>query len=98
MTSRALPGATVAVLALALGGCGDRVINTEEAEGYVVRGLTSLGLGTISSVHCESGVDAEPRARLHCRAQSSRRGPLLVTLRVVDDEGTVKPVEIRPRR
>jgi Domain of unknown function (DUF4333) len=87
----------VAVSALALTACGGNTIDPDRAEGYVVRGLTSLGLGTISSVHCDVGVDAEPGANVRCRARSSKRGPLVVTLRVLDDDGTVKPIDIRPR-
>jgi Domain of unknown function (DUF4333) len=96
--SAPLAAAAIAVAVLLGSGCGDRLIDSNQAEGYVVRGLLSRGLGSISSVRCPKDVDAEQGSRLRCTARSSRGGPLVVTLRVLDDEGTVQPVEIRARR
>ena len=93
--SRPVPMVIVAaVAALAIAGCGDEVIDDGEAEDFVQDGLQQSKV-KVDSVECPSDVDVEKGKSFECAAETNRGG-FTVTLRMLDDDGTIRPTDIKP--
>jgi hypothetical protein len=97
MTARAGLAAAVALAALPLAGCGDRVIDQKKAEKYVRNGLLSNGVAAnrIKSVSCPSGVKVKKGKTFDCTATDTSGQSIRITLRMLDDKGTVKPSALK---
>jgi Domain of unknown function (DUF4333) len=83
-----------AVVALAIAGCGGKVIDDEKAEGFVEDGLERQGGIEVDAVDCPADVDVEKGKTFDCTAVTDQ-GRLSVTIRMTDDEGTVVPVRAK---
>jgi hypothetical protein len=97
MTARAGFAAATACLALPLIGCGERVIDQKKAEQYVRNGLLSQGVAAsrIKSVSCPSGVKVKQGKTFDCTATDTSGQSIRITLRMLDDKGTVKPSALK---
>jgi Domain of unknown function (DUF4333) len=82
-------GAVLAALAIA--GCGDKVIDDEKAEGFIEDGLESQSRLRVASVDCPADVEVERGRTFDCTAVTDR-GRYTITIRMTDDDGTIAPV------
>ena len=73
----------------AVGACGEKTIDSGDAEMAIKRGLTRQTGIVIESVSCPDDVKVERGRRFQCRAvaRNGDRATLLVTQR--DDNGTI---------
>jgi hypothetical protein len=83
--------AIVAVALLAT-GCGERVIDSERAEGLI---RASPGLRVpIAAADCPEGVALEEGATFECRVRYENGSEEAWTLEQLDDEGTVRAKQV----
>lgn len=84
--------AAVATTAL-LSACGGKVIDHMKAEEFIRQDLTEAGV-KVGSVSCPKGVEVKGGTDFECEVSAGGE-KAVVQMRIVDDEGRVKPIEIR---
>lgn len=86
--------ATLGVLAaVGLAACGGKVIDASKAEEFIRQDLSSAGVD-VESVKCPSNVDVKAGTDFECDVAADGERAV-VQMRIIDDEGLVKPIEIR---
>lgn len=80
----------IAVLSV---GCGGKVIDDAKAEEFIRQDLAGVGV-EVESVSCPSGVEVSAGVDFECGVTADGE-QAVVQMRIVDDEGRVKPIEIR---
>lgn len=100
MKKRCLPSrltvlaiAVLASLAVLLTACGGKVIDHTKAEDFIRQDLAEVGV-EVESVSCPKGVEVESGVDFECEVAADGE-EAVVQMRIVDDEGRVKPIEIR---
>lgn len=88
----AVLAALVGIIAL-LSGCGSKVIDHTKAEEFIRQDLAGVGV-EVENVSCPSGVKVGPGVDFECSVAADGE-KAVVQMRIVDDEGRVKPIEIR---
>jgi hypothetical protein len=84
----------VGVGALALAGCGSKVIDQGKAEGFTKQVVSASG-GTAKSVKCPSDVGVKKGKTFTCTAVLSNGQTAKVTFQMTDNNGTVKVVSAK---
>jgi hypothetical protein len=87
-TRFALP-AVVGVGALALTGCGSKVIDQGKAQGFTKQVVTANG-GTAKSAKCPSDVGVKKGKTFTCTAVLANGQKFKITFQMTDNNGTVK--------
>ena len=87
-TRVALP-VVVGVGALALTGCGSKVIDQGKAEGFTKQVVTANG-GTAKTVKCPSDVGVKKGKTFTCTATLTNGQKFKITFQMTDNNGTVK--------
>ena len=102
MKSRSRPPAGIARVALVcaaalsaalLAGCGGKVIDDAKAEEFIRQDLAGVGV-EVESVSCPAGVEVAAGTDFECDVSADGERAV-VQMRIVDDEGLVRPIEIR---
>lgn len=92
-----LPAALALVVAVALAAlltaCGGKVIDDAKAEEFIRQDLAGVGV-EVERVSCPSGVEVSAGVDFECDVAADGE-MAVVQMRIVDDEGLVKPIEIR---
>jgi hypothetical protein len=97
--SRPVLGALAALIAAgSLAACGGKEIDDEKAEDAIQSGIESTGLAEVRSVSCPSGVDVDVGETFDCTVELGSGKTSTVTLKILDEEGRVKPVRETPPR
>lgn len=91
----AIFAALLAAFALAglLSACGGKVIDHAKAEEFIRQDLAGVGV-EVESVNCPTGVEVSAGTDFECNVAADGE-KAVVQMRIVDDEGRVKPIEIR---
>lgn len=90
----AVLSAAVALALLGLfAGCGGKVIDGAKAEEFIRQDLAGAGV-EVESVSCPRGVEVEAGVDFECDVAADGE-KAVVQMRIIDDEGLVKPIEIR---
>ena len=90
--SRPTSAALAAVAAAALlAGCGGKVIDDQKVEGELKQQLTGP-LARIASVDCPSDVEVHAGDTFDCTVETTGGKTKTIGLKIVDDEGTVRPI------
>lgn len=79
--------------AVCLAACGGKVIDASKAEEFIRQDLSSAGV-EVESVSCPTGVDVAAGAEFECEVAADGERAV-VQMRIIDDEGLVRPIEIR---
>jgi Domain of unknown function (DUF4333) len=87
--SRFVVSAIVGVGALALTGCGSKVIDQTKAEKFTKQIVAANG-GTATKVKCPSNVDVKKGKTFDCAATLSNGQKFKITFQMTDNSGTVK--------
>ena len=87
-TRFALP-AVVSVGALALTGCGSKVIDQSKAQGFTKQIVAANG-GTAQKVKCPSDVGVKKGKTFSCTATLANSQKFKITFQMTDNNGTVK--------
>ena len=87
-TRFALP-AVVGVAALALTGCGSKVIDQSKAQGFTKQIVAANG-GTAKTVKCPSDVGVKKGKTFTCTATLANGQKFKITFQMTDNNGTVK--------
>ena len=85
--------AAAIVLAALLAGCGGKVIDDAKAEEFIRQDLAGVGV-EVESVACPSGIEVAAGTDFECDVAADGE-KAVVQMRIVDDEGLVRPIEIR---
>jgi hypothetical protein len=89
-------GLAACVGALALTGCGTKVIDQGKAEKYTKQILETNGAGTTKSVTCPSDVEVKKGKTFECTATLTTGKKVKVTFTMIDSKGTVQPTKATP--
>jgi Domain of unknown function (DUF4333) len=96
--ARAL-GASIAamavVVALAVAGCGETVIDSGKAEGAVKENLQHVLSRRVASVECPSGVAVKPKASFECAVRLAGGETKTATLTILDTEADTEVTGLR---
>lgn len=100
MNSRRPPAISVAAVLVAatallalLAGCSGKVIDDAKAEEFIRQDLAGVGV-EVESVTCPSGIEVQAGTDFECDVAADGE-QAVVQMRIVDDEGLVRPIEIR---
>jgi hypothetical protein len=86
----------IAVLALAVAGCGETVIDSAKTEDAIEANLQrSVGL-KVSAVDCPSDVEVEPKTTFECTVTQAGGKEEIATLEIVNDDADVNLVDLGP--
>jgi Domain of unknown function (DUF4333) len=86
--------ACAAAFAIALGGCGGKVIDDERAEQSIEDDFErSVGIRA-SSVDCPTDVDVTTGDTFECRVET-QRGTATVTLEILNEDADVRVVDLK---
>jgi hypothetical protein len=90
----------LAALAVALGGCGGRVIDTKKASKAVQQQLTARGVkaSQIKKIDCPGGVKPKANTLYSCVATATDSSKLKVTFKMTDDKGSVVLQSMTPTK
>jgi Domain of unknown function (DUF4333) len=87
------PSRAVAAVALAagiaLGGCGTKMLNTDNAEKEIVRGLEQQTKARNPKVSCPDDVEIKKGDRFNCRATAGGDSAT-IAVEQLDDEGNIR--------
>ena len=79
----------VGVGALALAGCGSKVIDQSKAQKFTKQIVAANG-GTARKVKCPSNVDVKKGKNFNCTATLANGQTFKITFQMTDNNGTVK--------
>jgi hypothetical protein len=85
--------ALVLLASVAFAACGGKVIDDNKAEEFIRQDLSDAGVN-VESVSCPSGVEVAAGSDFECDVAADGERAV-VQMRIVDDEGLVKPITIR---
>ena len=86
-------GPVVCVAALALAGCGSKVIDQGKAEKFTKQVVVANG-STARSVKCPSDVSVKKGKTFACTAVLANGRTFKLTFQMTDDKGTVRFVDV----
>lgn len=81
--------ASLAAMAAALSGCGDKTIDQGKAED-LARKVADSGTVKTKSIECPSDVKAEKGKSFDCDLEYSDGAKGTITMHMTDDDGTVR--------
>ena len=87
--------AVAALLALTFTGC-EKTVNAHSAEALVTGGIESNSHLKVKEVSCPSDVEVKAGATFDCTAKTDKRGRFLFTLAILDDQGNLKVIDLKP--
>ena len=87
-----------AVLALAVVGCGETVIDSAKTEDAIQSNLEKASGQKVSSVDCPSDVEVEPKATFECTLTQAGGGEQTATLEIQNDDADVTLVDLSPNK
>jgi hypothetical protein len=88
----------VAVLAFALAGCGETVIDSAKTEGAIEHDLEkSVGL-KIASVDCPSDVEVKKGTKFQCVVTEAGGKKQTATLKILNEDADVSLVDLSPNK
>jgi hypothetical protein len=90
----------LAALAVGVGGCGGRVIDTKKASKAVRQQLTARGVkdSQIKKVDCPGGVKPKTGKLYSCVATATDGSKLKVTFKMTNDKGNVVLQSLTPTK
>lgn len=92
-TSAILAFLGLVTVAALVSGCGGKVIDYTKAEEFIRQDLAGVGV-EVESVICPKGIEVSAGTDFECEVSADGE-QAVVEMRIVDDEGLVRPVEIR---
>ena len=84
----------LAVLALALAGCGETVIDDVKTEDTIEQNLEQSSGSKVESVDCPSGVEVEKGATFECVVTRPGGEEEIATLRIRNDDADISLVDL----
>jgi type 1 fimbria pilin len=90
----------VAALAVAIGGCGGRVIDSKKAKTFATQQIEAKGVkaSQIKGVSCPSGVKPKKGKLYSCVATATDGSKLEVTFLMTNDKGNVVLKSMTPTK
>jgi Na+-translocating ferredoxin:NAD+ oxidoreductase RnfC subunit len=86
------------VLVLAVGGCGETVIDSAKTEGAIEHDLEkSVGL-KVASVDCPSNVEVKTGTKFQCVVTEVGGKKQTATLKILNEEADVSLVDLSPNK
>ncbi len=95
---RVVAVAVLAASALAVAGCGEKVIDTSNIEETLQHNLESARKEKVSSVDCPSDQKVEPKATFTCTVNLSDGKTETATLEIRNDEADVSVIDLREEK
>ena len=90
---RPLSLAVLVLAAIVLMGCGGKVIDHQKAEEFIRLDLTEAGV-EVEAVSCPGDVEVAAGVDFNCEVTADGGEEAVVQMRILDDEGRVKPIKI----
>ena len=81
--------AAAAVTAVALAGCGEKVLNTDNAENEIVKGLEQQTNVKNPKVSCPDDVEVKKGDTFQCKA-TAQGDTATIAVEQLDDEGNIR--------
>ncbi len=87
--------AAIGAVALAMAGCGDKVIDSSKAEGAIRSNLEKSLHHRVSSVSCPSEQKVDPGATFTCSVDFANGKRATATLKILNKEANVSMVGLQ---
>jgi hypothetical protein len=90
----------IAALAVAVGGCGGRIIDTKKAKKAVQGAIVARGVkaSQIKNIDCPGGVKPKTGKLYSCVATATDGSKLKVTFKMTNDKGNVTLQSMTPTK
>jgi hypothetical protein len=88
-TSPRLATALTACAAIALTGCGEKILNTDNAEKEIVKGLEEQTNARDPKVSCPDDVEVKKGDTFECKATAGKDSAT-IAVEQLDDEGNIR--------
>ena len=90
--------ALVAVLALALVGCGETVVDSTKAEDAIEHNLEQAQGTQITSVDCPSDIEVKAGDKFQCVVTEAGGKERTATLKILNDDADISLVDLSPNK